>query len=193
MPIGTDSNCQNYVQNYIIANGPIAQFDNGLDSYCSSKYKGFGDLFNSGTGTTGNTGNQTDQQLCACHMPEKQYENFETQLNGLYPSFGNLGLVDECLLPQCASSQYKSTITTATCKLPQCINIASFTNEGTFNNSSVTITQSGGACANLVNNNAPINSSHTATIIIIVVSAIILIAVIIIVYYRSRERQVITS
>lgn len=146
MPIGTSLICQEFVQNYIQQNGPLAQFDQGLNSYCSTKYQGFGDLFDSN--------NQTDQELCACHMPAAQYAAFEQQLTQLYPGFQNLGVVDECLLPQCASSQYKSTVTTAKCNLPQCINIASFNNNGTFNQSSVTINQSSN-CANIVGGNVP--------------------------------------
>lgn len=82
-------------------------------------------------------------------MPAQQYDNFQKSLIKLYPSFGNLGLVNQCLLPQCASSQYKSVVTTGKCNLPECLNIVSFNNDGSFNNSSVVIKQSGN-CANIV-------------------------------------------
>lgn len=67
----------------------------------------------------------------------------------IYPDFRNLGLVNQYLLPQCAPSQYKCIMITAKCNLPLCINIATFNNDCTFNNSTVTAEQTGN-CANIV-------------------------------------------
>lgn len=141
IPITSSQACQDFIQNYIETQGPVAQIDDNLGAYCQSKYQGFGDLFASPSAI--------DQELCACHMPSSQYAAFEQQLVATYPGFGNLGLVNECLLPQCASSPYKSVVTTGKCNLPQCLNIVSFNNDGTFNNSSVTINQNA-QCASIV-------------------------------------------
>lgn len=140
-PITTNLPCQDFIANYIQNNGPIAQIDNAIGNYCQKKYKGFGDLFGSG--------NVLDMELCACHMPKEQYQNFEQELVKLYPGFGNIGLVDQCLLPQCASSRFKSLTTGVVCDLPQCLNIASFRNDGTFDNSTVIINQNS-KCANII-------------------------------------------
>lgn len=180
LPITNSQSCQNFISNYIQNQGPLAQIDDTLAYYCNNKYKGFGDLFSSN--------NALDQSLCACHMPADQYTNFEGQLVKLYPGFGNLGVVDECLLPQCASSQYKSVVTTAKCNLPQCINIATFNNDGTFDNSSVTINQTG-KCANIVTPTSPTGPSpsgpptNSKYIIIGLISLIVLIIIIILIYY----------
>lgn len=142
MPITTSESCQNFISDYIEDYKPLGEIDVPLSQYCQSKYKGFGDLFSSN--------NELDKSLCACHMASQDYTNFEQQLVKLYPGFGNLGLVNQCLLPECASSQYKSVVTTAKCNLPQCINIATFYNDGTFDNSTVNINQEG-KCATVIN------------------------------------------
>ena len=143
MPIGSNTPsgtvCRNFVQN----NGPVVEFDNGLKTYCAAKYKGkgFGDLFN-------DPNNQPDIDLCACHMPEEQYQSFAQEIFKTYEGFGSIGLINQCLVPQCASGGFKSTITTKTCPLPACLNIVTFNNDGTFNNSDVTINQTSD-CANI--------------------------------------------
>ena len=140
-PITSSKPCQDFIANYIQNSGPMSQIDNSLNNYCQSKYAGFGDLFSSTS--------LLDQNLCACHMPQKQYQNFEAQLEQTYPNFGNLGVVAQCMVPNCASSPYKSVITTGKCNLPQCLNITDFNNNGTFDHSNVVINQNS-KCANLV-------------------------------------------
>ena len=148
MPISNTGFCQQYIADYIQSNGPSAQIDAGLQTYCK-KYKGFGDLFSS-TSTT-------DINLCACEMQQEQYTKFSNQLFSEFPGFSSLGLNPYCLVPQCAASPYKrSGITKATCNLPQCLNIGVFNNNGTFVNSSVTINQNASGCANIKNTGTPL-------------------------------------
>uniref|UniRef100_A0A6C0IZF2 Uncharacterized protein n=1 Tax=viral metagenome TaxID=1070528 RepID=A0A6C0IZF2_9ZZZZ len=139
--IGSSEPCQNYVQNYIQNVRTDPGLDSDLTTYCK-KYAGFGDLFKSN--------NQADIDLCACHMPQDQYDNFANQLFDLYPGFANLGLNKRCLIPQCADSPYKTVGTTKQCLVPKCINFASFTNNGTFDQSKITINQNAPGCANIV-------------------------------------------
>lgn len=204
MPITTSQPCQSFITNYIQNQGPLAQIDNPLEVYCKSKYKGFGDLFNST--------DIIDQSICACHMPSQQYTAFEQQLYTSYPNFQHLGLVDQCLLPQCASSQYKSVTTTGKCNLPQCLNIASFNNNGTFNNSNVTVNQTS-QCSNITgsssgpspspssgpspnpspspgpSNNASFFSKYKYYIIGVSVFLLVLIIIIVIVIIANGKKQ----
>ena len=141
--IGTNLNCQNFFQTYLgnAKYGPNAKIDNGLNAYCAAKYKNFADLFN---GT-----NQIDKDLCGCHMPNELYVQFASELSQRYPSLsnlGNLGVNNRCIVPQCSSSPYPSTVSRITCALPNCLNVATFNNDGTLG--PVTVNQSGN-CASI--------------------------------------------
>lgn len=138
--IGASKSCQQYVKNYIQGVRPSAELDDDLENYCK-KYAGMGDLFESG--------NQVDIDLCACHMPQEQYDNFANQLFDLYPGFANLGQNPRCLVPQCAASAYKTTEIGKQCKVSPCINFVNFENNGTFDQSTIIIKQSG-ECADIV-------------------------------------------
>jgi hypothetical protein len=140
-PIGTSQLCQNFFSNYIQNINPTADIDSRLTRYCTTKYGGFGDLFNSN--------NQTDIELCACHMSQEQYDNFQAQLIQQFPGFGNLGLNERCLLPRCASTSFKTVSTGTQCNLPKCLNIVGLTNNGTFTQSPVIIDQTG-ECGNII-------------------------------------------
>ena len=153
--IGTNQNCQNFFQNYISKNGPNAQIDAGLSTYCSSKYKNFADLFNGD--------NQVDKDLCACHMPNQLYVDFASELSQRYPSLsnlGNLGVNNRCIVPQCSSSPYPSTVSRATCALPNCLNVATFNNDGTLG--PVTVNQTGN-CASISGGGGTPNPTSTPT------------------------------
>ena len=187
MPIGSDAVCRNFVQN----NGPTVEFDNGLKTYCAAKYKGFGDLFGSS--------NEVDKDLCACHMPEEQYQSFAQEIFKIFEGFGSIGLIDQCLVPRCASGGFKSTITTKTCPLPACLNIVTFNNDGTFDNSNVQINQNVD-CANIKpvgGGNVPIPVNNTWIWIILAIIAAIIIFVIIITllvkYKRHKRAEVILT
>lgn len=186
MPIGANTASGNACRDFVKNNGPSSEFDQGISTYCAAKYKGFGDLFN-------RTDNQIDQDLCACHMPAEQYTAFEQEISANYVGFGNLGFIDQCLVPNCASSPFKTTTIGQACKLPACLNIATFTNDGTFDNSTVTINQSTAGCANI----KPVGSGGNVTNwtwlwVMIAIFAIIIILIIIIsltVKYKSHKRD----
>lgn len=199
MPIGYNGNCQAYISNYIQNVTPRQEIDTGLIRYCTGKYRGFGDLFN-------NNPNTTDIAICACHMGPEQYENYANELYTQYPGFKNLGTNQYCLLPQCATSQYKNLATGKVCAIPQCINVVSFNNNGTFDNSGVTINQSG-ECAQITNsegggggngtpppppNPNPVISffdKYKTIIIIIGVSIVVIIIIIIIIAIVASSRS----
>lgn len=199
--IGTSQSCQNFVKNYIENINPLAEFDQGLNQYCS-KWLTFNDLFTTGT-TPASPGLDPDSVICACHMPQEQYDNYAASLFALFPGYENLGLNERCLVSQCASSPYKSVDTGSQCNLPDCINIASFNNNGSFSGSSVTIVQTGGDCANITGGSPPPNGGggsglSTWVIILIIIGAILLLLIVVFVLYllfkpKSPEPALYTS
>lgn len=196
IPITTSDSCQKYVSNYIQRNGPLAEFDFGLNPYCRTKYKGFGDLFKSG--------NQLDINLCACHMPDEQYAAYEKEVAANFSGFDKLGIKDRCMLAQCASTQYGSVARGAVCPVPQCLNIVDFNNDGTFNNSNVTINQTA-ECANIQRRSPPgppgpnpplppgpapgPNPNRTLYIIIGIIILILIIAIILLIVFGGKGDQ----
>jgi hypothetical protein len=188
MPIGTNTPSGVACQNFIKDNGPTAAFDEGIRKYCSAKYGGFGDLFNSN--------NELDKNLCACHMPEPQYTAFQAEIAKNYIGFGNLGFINQCLVPQCASSDFKTTVIGKACELPACLNIATFTNQGTFDNSNVTINQNISGCANIKpisGPNPPPNPNNLTWLWVtigVILGIIILAIIIILIVMYSRKRRV---
>ncbi len=151
---GSDA-CFEFFSQYLFENNPIITLDSALQNYCSSKYSNFAELFN-------NNPNLNDQQICACNMPTIQYDNLQTQVSLAFPGLTNLGLNKYCFLPQCASSTFKNVNIDAggvpkNCGAPNCINIAQFNNQGTFNGK-VVINQSTTGCANITNTTCSTNA-----------------------------------
>lgn len=179
--IGTSVKCRNFIGDYIVDVNPLSQLDDDLATYCNSRYAGFGDLLTDPPAPDAQK--QIDIKLCACHMPEHQYDRFKSELIKQIPGFGDLGINKRCLISECASSQFKySSITKAQCDVPDCINIAIFTNNGTFDNSSVTIKQNVSGCSNITGGNKlapvtppvpPLPSTSYGWIIAIVIVVII--------------------
>ena len=180
-PITWSKTCQEFVSNYISDVGPNAVIDQGLSTYCQNKYKGFGDLFN-------NNPNEIDIELCACHMEESEYQNFADQIDKDYPGLGNLGINDQCLVPFCASTAYKSVTRGARCAVPNCLVITSFNNSGTFDNSTVNVNTNIPGCADINGGNTPSNNTDRKYFFIIGVIVIILF-VIFIIYLITRNKK----
>lgn len=166
--LASSQNCQNFIEAEIQNEGPIPSLDTALRSYCSQKYRGFGDL-NVST-------NAIDKELCACHMPDEQYQNLEKQIAGDFPEILSFyPQIDLCFFPLCVSSRYPAApIPKGGCKIPQCLNIAAFNNEGEFTGN-VNITQS-----------CQINSggNNTLLILVAVLVAIIILAIILYILFR---------
>lgn len=152
LPITSSIPCQSFIKDYIQNTNPTSVIDESLSYFCKKK---FGGEKGDGGGFTKlfTTGTQVEQDLCACNLPDYQYKNLEDQLGKAYPGyqeiFSTFGFVDRCLLPQCASSAYKTVVTGSKCKIPQCINIINFNNDGTFDNSNIVIDQHSDGCANI--------------------------------------------
>jgi hypothetical protein len=141
--IGTSNVCQNFVADYIQQFEPNSTIDNGLMTYCK-KYKGINNLLSNGS--------QKDIDLCACHLDPKQYDNLSKSLIQAFPNlkeFPNIGIVQPCMLPECASSNYKSTKTGKKCAIPQCLNIGAIGIDGNVSKSNVTVNQNVEGCANI--------------------------------------------
>lgn len=136
--------CTDFYRNYTSEVGPEASIDDLLDTYCQNKYSSIRD-FNE-------RADMNDLQLCACHLNPQQYQNFANALSQIIPGLSELGIPNACLFSKCASNGIKTTAIGKKCPIPQCINVAVFNNNGTFNRSNVNINQSG-ACAKLFGNN----------------------------------------
>jgi hypothetical protein len=94
---------------FLVTNGPQAEIDTRMHDYCST-YKGFGDLFNADSTVKTPEQRMVDEQLCACNMNEALYDNFEKELVKNYPGYGNLGIVNKCMLPQCAFRYHREDV-----------------------------------------------------------------------------------
>jgi hypothetical protein len=151
--------CINFFSNYITTEGPRSELDVSLDKTCSPY-----DFTTLDAPTQSTTQLELNRRnICACHLPEFQYVNYQNQLEALYPGFTNLGLNQYCLVSACATSSFKRTDTGKVCALPNCLNIVEFNNNGTFNNSTVEINQTNSQCANITGNSSS-NGSNTRTI-----------------------------
>lgn len=120
--------CQAYIPQYIqslAANyGPNPLLDNKLSEYCM-KYKTFNDLLAAT--------NTNDINVCACFLPQQQYDNLYNSLTASFPEFGAIsGIRPQCLFPKCSSTPYKSLLTSQKCPFPNCINIVNFSNGGSI-------------------------------------------------------------
>ncbi|MEM3858100.1 MAG: hypothetical protein QW478_01695 [Candidatus Micrarchaeaceae archaeon] len=192
--IGYSNTCYKFFASYISSTKTIpAAVEDGLNEYCT-KFKGLGDLLSSQS--------TNDINLCACHMRQQQYNNFAATVLSYYPGYTSYiqtpGFVTQCLLNQCANSPFKSFATTATCNLPQCLEIVTFNNDGTFNNSNVTINTSSD-CTKIVgkystpkltssSNNVKENNSGI-TIGIIILAIILFFIIIFIIYIFVRKNK----
>ena len=140
MPIADSASyCRTFIPNYINAYGPQAEFDTGLDGYCSI-YPSFNSLLDA---------NDSEQDVCACHLSQSLYTNLEASINQAFPNFDTTGFAAECLFGQCASVGYKSIDTGKQCAVPQCLNISSFNINGSVDQSNINVNQNS-TCTNLV-------------------------------------------
>jgi hypothetical protein len=152
--------CIDFFSTYITDNGPRGDLDAALENACSPY--DFTSLNIPSKDTPQSLINR--RNVCACHLPEFQYVNYANELFTLYPGFKTIpGINQYCIVGACATSPFKSTNTGAVCDIPQCLDIATFNNNGTFNNSTVQINQTNSNCAT-VTGNSPSNGSNTRTI-----------------------------
>ena len=164
--VGTDMSCQNYFADYIANNGPNAQIDAQLNQYCSSKYKGFGDLTKAGVPAI-------DVDLCSCHMPQETYVTLQNNIEAQVPALKAYPQIAQCFFSPCVNSRYHSQpIPKSSCAVPNCLIIGTFNNDGTFTNSQINESVSG--CN---------STTDTKTIEILVFVIILIIVIAIIIYY----------
>jgi hypothetical protein len=184
--------CKGYYSEYISIYGSTADIDSQARKYCA-KYDGFEDLF------TPSSKRNEDERLkditiCACHLTAKDvpdpdgtvlYNRYFDNLKAKFPAFSTYATSTQqrCLLPQCASSNFRPVgVPASGCTVPQCVNLISIDNNGTINGNIKTTascqSQFGG------NGDAPTDSSFTIIVIIIVV---ILIIFILVLYFYGRK------
>jgi hypothetical protein len=210
-PMVTDPNCRDFFSNYIQQTRVVpADFSDKLDSYCQTKYQGFGALFNiendSSLSPAQLAQKQIDRQLCGCHMQPIQYDSYVEQLNRVVPGIASLaGGNKYCLFEPCANGPFKNKITGPQCSVSQCVNVAGFTNSGTFTGSAQ-IVQSASGCANLRTANQPaiaavteeesifpIPMTYLVIIIIVVVIIVIFLIVFIFIPRTPKSAQIVTT
>lgn len=144
MPVGVSVPCQTFLQNYLRNFvGTDAEFDSDLGRYCAH-YKTMAELFEDPK-----VGLE-EQNLCACHLDPALYDQYFEQMKQLYPGVENLAVVKPCLLPECSSSPYPSSVTTQYCKGPKCVNFVAFDNQGNIDNTEIKIDQSAEGCQDIV-------------------------------------------
>jgi hypothetical protein len=119
--IWTNNACQTFIREYIQEVNPLASIDEKLTSLCETQVPGV-NVFR--------TLPQNQQDLCGCHLNPEIYANLRRDLQNEFPGSILAGEIAPCLFPGCVDSDFKSTVTTKTCPVPQCINIASINNNG---------------------------------------------------------------
>ena len=195
--IGTSVACQQFFTNYVANVKTDSRIDSLLTNYCTKKYGGFADLFNSP-----NTPSE-DIVLCSCHMQASNYQNYADQIFSTYPQLGNLGINDRCLVAQCATQGIKTTDTGQVCPVP-CINVVNFNNNGTFNGSTVINVNQSATCASVSSGGTPPNpsepqkieswiSKHWPWLLLGIAVIVILIIIILIVIAGDRHKKVDTN
>lgn len=177
--LATDT-CKDFYTKWIAVNGSDEGIDRQARAYCSAKYKGFQDLFEGGNGIPDEE-RLRDIQICSCNLvaepgPDPEgtvlYQNFFNALAAQFPGFGVYGasIQQKCLIPQCASSAFKPAgVGPGGCKVPQCIDLVSITNNGTINGN-VTIDSS-----NACQQTAAGDGGLTITTVVIIVLAVLLV------------------
>mgnify|MGYP000916884479 FL=1 len=121
--------CTEFIGNYISRRGVDKDTEADITRFCARRFKGFNELF------------QPDvsphiQELCACHMPKEQYENYARQLRNRVPT---VRLADRCLIPGCGASSVKSSDTSSPCLYPDCVSSVKFNPDGGYVESSMVI------------------------------------------------------
>ena len=98
--------------------GPNSSISEYLANYCSTKYpNGTLDLFNS-PDIIGNV----DYQICACNMPQTNYNDFLESVQGQFPNVDIGQIPPQCLFPPCLGSSFKG-VNLNGCPLPQCFEL----------------------------------------------------------------------
>lgn len=190
--------CYNYLSDYIPKNSAPEIVSTALNSYCTNKYPGRGlDLF------IGSTLDPKDLQMCACNMDTKYYDTFMTKIQDKFPSVSFGSLRSNCLLPACATSNFKGT-DLSNCPVPQCLEIINLTDDNitagnvTFNQSESCSQSNGtpGPSKTPMPTTSPTPSPswwkvhETAIIVGSVIIIIIIIFIVIIAYFGFRSDDI---
>ncbi|MEM0354230.1 MAG: hypothetical protein QXW79_01475 [Thermoplasmata archaeon] len=109
--------CYDFVSNYIVKYGATQQINDYLEQYCSRKYPNSDlSIFNT------KTMDKKDYNICACNMPQNNYDQFEENLMKHFPSLSLGSIRPQCLLPACIVSTFKNSKLN-NCPVPQCFNL----------------------------------------------------------------------
>jgi len=138
--IGSNTSCQDYFKQYVKNISPDPDLDRALNAYCISKKYDLGSL--NALGKLNENGDaislNPDYYLCGCHMPQQQYNKYAESLQEAFPNV-NLGSIKpQCFYTPCVVG-IGSTQTGKVCPVPQCLNIVGITNNGTFDRSTINV------------------------------------------------------
>ncbi|AUL77469.3 mg777 protein [Tupanvirus deep ocean] len=115
--------CYNYISDYITGVGPTQQISDYMATYCNTKYpSGTLSMFNDPTKM-----DSKDYQICACNMPDQDYQQFYQSIEGQFPNLDLGSIPANCLLPACVTSPFKSNKLNG-CPIPQCLEIVNIDN-----------------------------------------------------------------
>ena len=170
IPLTSNTACQLFFEQLYTQNGPDAQTDRQISNYCQAKYPTSvcfeGLLFASPPVSS------FEQELCACHLSTECYDNYINSLSTAAPAFANFfknsGINERCFISRCAGSTFPSIEIGKVCKIPACINVVNFNNNGSIGSGGVTISQdsqcqqinnSNGASGGTGGNGTPTNQS----------------------------------
>ena len=150
--------CFNYMTDFLNPQqgpGPNSLISEYLTNYCSTKYpNGTLDLFNN-PDVIGNV----DYQICACNMPQANYNDFLESVQGQFPNVDIGNIPPQCLFPPCLGSSFKG-VNLNGCPLPQCFELVDL--NGNVITGNVQVNQSEN-CSNygIPGGSTPSSSSNT--------------------------------
>lgn len=113
--------CYNYISDYISVtpSGATQHMSDYMGEYCNTKYpNGDLSLFNS----IETIGDEKDYNICACNMPQKNYDEFYASAQGYYSDLNFGSIRYACLFPPCVNSDFMPN-NLDKCPVPQCLNV----------------------------------------------------------------------
>lgn len=114
-----DDPCYDYIGTYIISNGSDENIDKTMATYCDTKYPGATlEIFNDPNAIG------RDFNICACNMPQKNYDEYYASLQTYYPDLDIGDNYIQCMYPQCVNSHFKPS-PLGVCDAPQCMTVVS--------------------------------------------------------------------
>jgi hypothetical protein len=119
--------CYQYVGDYIHNIGTNSTIDTYMSDLCARTFyqNTTLDVFNE---PLKSPMDEKYYQICACNMPEKDYDDMKQSISDTDPDINITNIVPKCLFNPCVSSNFKPANTEG-CNAPSCLNIISMQND----------------------------------------------------------------